>query len=84
MDDKEYARKWLFDYGGSSGFSVSTLEQLTGWIEKAKFADSVYEMSLCCVSNEVPMFHGNVYKGLIKKYEEEVRHDTLAQKVTEK
>ena len=83
MDYKEYARKWLFDYGGSNGFSVSTLEQLAGWIEKAKYADEVYEMSLCCISNKVPMFHGNIYKGLIKKYEEEVHYDCLHRTVKE-
>jgi hypothetical protein len=40
-DYKEKARKWLFDYGGSSGFSVSTLEQLATWIEKAEKLDKL-------------------------------------------
>ena len=35
---------------------------------KADFADSVYEMAQCCIANQVPMFHGNIYEGLITKY----------------
>ena len=44
MDYGERARKWLFDYGGSSGFTVGTKNQLAAWIEKAEKPDRLLKL----------------------------------------
>jgi len=40
--------------------------------KKIEFADSVYELAKRCLRNKTPMFYGNIYKGLVDKYEREV------------
>jgi len=45
MDYIEKARKWLFEYGGSSGFSIVTCNQLAEWMEKADKFDAYISLS---------------------------------------
>ena len=52
--------------------SFKMKEKLEAVQNKADFADSVYELSKKAWDNKTPIFIGNVYQGLINKYEKEV------------